>query len=97
MPSKTSDRSGGRFVVNTSTVTFTGNLSAQNITSRGNPFYNLYVNGGSSGYWTQQDSMTVTSNLTLNKGTLDTSATSCGGASCNIAPETRPSGVCNAA
>ena len=76
---------GGRFVANTSTVTFNGTIAAQNITSRGSPFYNLYINGGSNGYWTMLDSMTVNANLTLNKGTLDTSAASCAGASCNLA------------
>ncbi|MFA5975688.1 MAG: hypothetical protein WC859_05915, partial [Elusimicrobiota bacterium] len=81
---------GGSFIPQTSTVTFTGNLSGQRIRSNGKNFYNLYINGsGSNAYWNLMSSMTVVGNLTTDGGTLDTSATgsggSCGGTASNIA------------
>jgi hypothetical protein len=64
---------GGAFAVNQSTLTFYGNATGKKVMSRGYPFYNVWING-TGGYWTLQDSMTVTSTMTLTAGTLDTSA-----------------------
>src|SRR5258708_37341091 len=75
------NNTGGTFVVNQSTVTFTGTTgtsgSPHHIQSGAanskQPFWNVTFNG-SGGYWTLQDSMTVTSSMTITNGTLDTSA-----------------------
>jgi hypothetical protein len=70
--------SGGSFTAGTSTVTFNSLAIGKTITSKGFPFYNVYFSG-SGGYWTLQDSMTVTSTATIANGTLDTnSATNLG-------------------
>src|SRR5262249_27179596 len=75
--------SGGSFT-NISTVSFTGSSSGQTITSRGSNFKNIKFTG--SGYWTLQDTMTVTSTMTISAGTLDPSSNNCtsGTASCDI-------------
>ncbi len=63
---------GGTFIANASTATFTAATIGQKIKSNGKNFSNIQFNG-SGGYWTLQDSMTVTSQITLAAGTLDTS------------------------
>ena len=60
---------GGNFVANQSTVTFAHGAAAY-ITSRGIPFANVFVDGS---LCLLQDSMTVTSTMTLTAGTLNTS------------------------
>ena len=74
--------SGGLFNARASTVTFTGALTGNTITSRGSPFGSVSLTG--SGYWTLIDSMTLTSTMTVTNGTLDTSASNCSGLSCNM-------------
>lgn len=62
---------GGSFVPGTGTTRFTAQSTGKTIQSAGRRFYNVDFNG-SGGYWTLQDSMTVTSSMTLTNGTLDT-------------------------
>src|SRR5207302_665516 len=65
------------FTATGSTVAFNGTTAGQKITSAGKSFANVVING-SGGYWTLQDSMTVTSNMTITAGTLDTSGSNLG-------------------
>jgi len=70
------------FLPGTSTVTFSSSTLNLTITNNNHNFSNVLFAGG-AGSWILQDSMTVTSTMTFNKGTLDTSG--CAGASCNVA------------
>jgi hypothetical protein len=63
---------GGVFTPNSSTVTLNGTAPGKNLLSGGQSFYNLTLNG-SSGYWTQNQNVTTTNNLTITAGTLDSS------------------------
>ncbi len=51
-------------------VTFDGTATGKTITSGGQPFYNLTING-SGGEWTLADALTVDNAFTLTAGTLD--------------------------
>jgi hypothetical protein len=62
------DATGGTFNSASSTVEFIG-ASAKNITTNGNPFYNLIFNG-SGGSWTFQDAATTTNDLQISAGTV---------------------------
>lgn len=64
------DITGGHFDAGTSTIAFTAQSAGRTITSDGQPFYNVTLNG-TGGYWTLQDSMTVLSSMTLTAGVLD--------------------------
>jgi hypothetical protein len=65
---------GGAFEPQASTVTFTTpSAGTQTITSGNSNFGSVQFNGP-GGYWTLGSSLTVTSTMTLTKGTLDTSA-----------------------
>ncbi len=66
---------GGTFNANASTVTFTASTVGQRIKSNTKRFANVQFNNA-GGYWTLQDSMTVTASLTLSAGTLDTNVAS---------------------
>jgi hypothetical protein len=57
------------FDEDSSTVIFTSGATDRTITSGKSSFYNIGFNG--SGSWALQDSLTVTNDLTINKGTLD--------------------------
>ncbi len=65
--------SGGNFVANASTVTFTSTGNSV-IKSNGKNFSYVQMNGSGSSYWALADSMTVTSSMTLTAGTLDTTS-----------------------
>jgi hypothetical protein len=68
---------GGAFIANASTVTFNATVPGEIITSDGNNF-SYVAFSGSGGYWTLQDSMTVTSSMTISAGTLDPSVSNHG-------------------
>src|SRR5262249_9062944 len=65
---------GGYFNARPSTVTFDAG-APQKIQSRGSPFANVQFNN-SAGSWVLQDSMTVTSSVTITQGRFDMSASS---------------------
>ena len=58
-----------RFIAESSTITFTA-ATPQKMTSNGSPFFNLLFNNA-AGSWVLQDSMTVTSTLTITLGSLN--------------------------
>jgi len=62
---------GGQFNSGTSTVLFNTQSSGRTLRFNGKPLHNVIFDGP-GGYWTMQDSMTVTSSITMNAGTLDT-------------------------
>ncbi len=61
----------GTFTSSGDTVTFNATTAGHIITNGGSPFANVQF-AGVGGYWTLQDSMTVTSTMTITSGTLDT-------------------------
>ncbi len=65
---------------NTVTLTGTGNHT---ITTSGNSFYNLAING-SGGTYVLQDALTINNDLTITAGTLDASTSNCASVSCDI-------------
>ena len=66
--------SGGTFVANSSTVTFTASTTGQKIASNGSSFNHLAITGAS--VWTLQDALTLNSTMTLTAGALNTGAAS---------------------
>jgi|GEM_PF-4099236 len=66
----------GIFLARNGTVTLTPLISGLTLTTGGSAFYNLIMNGGGTATsFIEQDALTVSNNLTLTMGGLDTNST----------------------